>query len=268
MIKLPFWVFRGLYWYLDKLDKDHQLVFMNYGYSDPETKINLDREDEKNRYPIQLYHHMAEMADLKDRKIVEVGSGRGGGLAYVTRRFSPKYATGIDIEMSAVAFSNKNFRQENLEYVTGNAQSLPLPDESCDVVLNVESSHRYLSVSSFVTEVYRVLNPGGLFLFTDFRPPHQWPEMMSLLENKGFRVLVEKDITENVIRSLEKDTERRATLVKKYAPRILQKSILNFTGARGTSTYEYFQSRKFIYKSFLLQRNSTDDKPAPKVYEG
>jgi hypothetical protein len=58
---------------------------MNYGYSEPGVVIPLDERDEKNRYSVQLYHQMAEMTDLKNKDVVEVGSGRGGGLEYISR---------------------------------------------------------------------------------------------------------------------------------------------------------------------------------------
>jgi ubiquinone/menaquinone biosynthesis C-methylase UbiE len=257
MIKFPSWVFRGLYRLLDTLDKDQQLVFMNYGYTEPGKMIDLEGKDEINRYCIQLYHHIAEMVDLKDKKIVEIGSGRGGGLAYVSRNFNPLSSTGVDIEKSAVAFSNRMFGNERLQYIVGNAVKLPLADEFYDVVMNVESSHRYLSMSSFLGEVHRILKPEGYFLFTDFRSDHQWTDVNGLLKDARFEVLKETDITDNVIDALEKDSYRREKLVKSYAPIVLRNSILNFTGAKGTATYEHFLSRKFVYRSFLLQKDGT-----------
>jgi len=258
MIKYPSWVFRGLYWYLDKLDKGRQLVFMNYGYAEPGKIIDLEGNDEINRYPIQLYHHIAEMVDLKDKKIVEVGSGRGGGLAYVCRNFHPVSSTGVDLEKSAVAFSNRVFSNERLKYIVGNAVKLPLAAESCDIVLNVESSHRYLSMKAFLSEVHRILKPEGYFLFTDFRSDHQWPEVKGLLQGARFEVLKETDITDNVLEALEKDSERRGKLVKSYAPKVLYNSILNFSGVKGTATYEHFLNRKFVYRSFVLQKDGTE----------
>jgi hypothetical protein len=78
-----------------------------------------------------------------------------------------------------------------------------------------------------------------------------------LLKDTRFEVLKETDITDNVIDALEKDSYRREKLVKSYAPIVLRNSILNFTGAKGTATYEHFLSRKFVYRSFLLQKDGT-----------
>jgi ubiquinone/menaquinone biosynthesis C-methylase UbiE len=228
---------------------------MNYGYSEPGIQIQLDKQDEKNRYSVQLYHHMAELTDLKGKDLVEVGSGRGGGLAYISRKFRPATATGIDIEKSAVSFSNRFHESRNLSFIAGNALKLPLNDSSCDILLNVESSHRYSSMESFLKEVSRVLRPDGYFLFTDFRDHDKWTDLKVMLNHSGFRVITEKDISTNIIHSLEMDSDRRRALVKRYAPKILQKEILNFTGAMGTATYDYFSTGKFTYKSFKLKKN-------------
>ena len=235
---------------------------MNYGYSEPGIQIPLDKQDEINRYSVQLYHHMAELADMKDKDVVEVGSGRGGGLAYISRKFHPATATGIDIEKSAVSFSKNFHRHPKLSFITGNARKLPLKDNSCDILLNVESSHRYNSMESFLTEVQRVLRPEGYFLFTDFRDDYKWEDLKILLDQSGFKVIEERDITSFILHSLEMDSERRLSLVKSYAPRILQMEILNFTGARGTATYNCFSTGKFTYKSFKLKKNGS---PIPPV---
>jgi ubiquinone/menaquinone biosynthesis C-methylase UbiE len=239
---------------MNTLDKHHQVIFMNFGYSEPGEKIMLESEDEKNRYSLQLYHHLIKMVDLTDKDIVDVGSGRGGGLYYIARTCSASSMIGIDREKSFIDFSRKYFKHRNLYFIKGDAQKLPLKNNSCDILLNVESSHRYGSMEQFLTEVNRILRPGGYFLFADFRYPHEWPDIIELFNNSGLKVLSEKDITSNIMHSLDLDSERRTSLVKRYAPMIMQKGILNFTGAKGTETYNYFLARKYTYKSFKLQK--------------
>ncbi|MBW6501250.1 MAG: class I SAM-dependent methyltransferase [Bacteroidales bacterium] len=254
MVHFPPWVFRALYWYLNKLDKHNHVIFMNYGYSEPGTVVPLDKKDEVNRYSVQLYHHVAGMADLKNKDIVEVGCGRGGGLEYISRTFSPFSAIGIDLEKSAIRFSNKHHNCNNLSYIPGNAMSLPLADNSCDVILNVESSHRYRSMKCFINEVNRVLRTRGFFLFADFRLDHEWPGLIELFRNSDLNVIFGRDITQNILHSLNLDSDRRVSLIKRYVPVILQKGFLNFSGSKGTETYNYFLTRTFTYKSFALQK--------------
>jgi ubiquinone/menaquinone biosynthesis C-methylase UbiE len=250
----PVWLMRLLYWYIDKLDRHGHVIFMNYGYSDPRKIVALDTEDERNRYPVQLYHHLCEMINLNGKDIVEVGCGRGGGIAYVARKYSPSSMVGIDLGRDTIAFANKHHKHRNLSFMVGDAMNLPLENNCCDIVLNVESSHRYRSMECFITEVKRMLRPGGHLLLTDFRYDHEWPALIDLFKNSGLKILLEKDITENILHSLDLDTERRISLVNKYSPGITKKTVLNFSGTAGTETYSYFQTRIFTYKSFLLQK--------------
>jgi ubiquinone/menaquinone biosynthesis C-methylase UbiE len=251
----PVWLMRLLYWYIDKLDRHGHVIFMNYGYSDPRENVALDPEDEGNRYPVQLYHHLCGMINLNDKDIVEVGCGRGGGLAYIARKYSPSSMVGIDLGRNTVAFANKNHNYRNLSFIVGNAMNLPLDNNCCDIVLNVESSHRYRSMECFIAEVKRILRLGGHMLITDFRYDHEWPALIDLFKNSGLKILLEKDITSNIVHSLDSDSERRISLVNKYTPGIMKKTVLNFSGSSGTETYGYFQTRKFTYKSFLLQKS-------------
>jgi SAM-dependent methyltransferase len=254
MIDYPPFVFRALYWYLGKIDRHNQLITMNYGYANNGNAVRLAPEDELNRYPLQLYHHMAEKTVIRGRDLVEVGSGRGGGLAYVYRTFNPASVRGIDLEKTSVRFSNNQFGNGKLRFIHGDALSIPLADESCDVLLNVESSHRYRSMKIFLSEAYRILRNDGDFLYTDFRYDHEWPEVIRLIGESGFRIVSEEDITSNILESLDYDSERRQELIRKYAPRILWKGIKNFSGSAGSQTYKYFTDRKFIYKSFIIRK--------------
>ena len=91
------WLFRIWYWYISNIDKNAEVLFMNFGYSSPDQNVDLDPKDEPNRYSIQLYHQLATAVDLKDKSLLEIGSGRGGGLSYVASNFPLKSAMGVDL---------------------------------------------------------------------------------------------------------------------------------------------------------------------------
>ena len=64
---------------------DKEVIFLNYGFYPPEgNTVDLRPEDEPNRPAIQLYHHVASAADLKDKHVLEVSCGHGGGAALGT----------------------------------------------------------------------------------------------------------------------------------------------------------------------------------------
>ena len=114
---------------------------MNYGYKDEE-KLKLSKEDEPNRLFIQLYNMNIRDVDLKGKEVVEVGSGRGGGASWIAKTYDPRKLTGLDFSKDAVRLANKWYgSQANLSFKVGNAEALPLVDNSQDIIYNVESSH-------------------------------------------------------------------------------------------------------------------------------
>jgi ubiquinone/menaquinone biosynthesis C-methylase UbiE len=246
--------FRAAYWLVNLLDKQKEIHFMNFGFSDPKSTHDLDPTDEKNRYSIQLYKHLTDSVDLSDKDIVEIGSGRGGGLSYVARNCTAKSILGVDLDKNAVAFSNSHHNSENLSFRTGNAQQLPIADNSFDILLNVESSHRYPEMDRFLSEVNRILRKGGHFLFTDFRYDYEWKETDELFNTFKFNILNQEDITDRVVRALELNDRRNRELIKRLVPGFMQKVMLNFAGAIGSETYDYFLNRKYVYRSYVFQK--------------
>ena len=230
--------------------------FMNYGYASEDAAENptLQRDDEINRYCIQLYHHIASAVKLRGLKVLEVGSGRGGGADYIKRYLGPDQMIGVDFSDRAVRLCQHHYRVEGLKFVPGDAEHLPFDDDSFDAVVNVESSHCYGSMDAFLAQVRRVLKPGGHFLFADFRPREQIAEMDEQLEHSEMRPIRQKDITPNVIEALDADHERRVAHIRRGAPKWLGKLLQEFAGTKGAGIYKGFQTGAFIYKSFVLQK--------------
>jgi len=256
MTKIKEWLFRLWYWYISNVDKKAEVIFMNYGYYHPHQNVPLHKDDEVNRYSIQLYHLLASSIDLKDKSLLEIGCGRGGGLFYVARHFPIRSASGVDLNKRASKFSSEHYNIEGLRFMQGDAQKLSFENESFDVILNVESSHRYRDMQAFLGEVNRILRPGGHFLYTDFRYDHEMDDLHHQISNLGLNIVEKQNITPNVVNALEKDDQRRRSLVKKLAPKLLWKIALNFSGAIGSETYNQFASGKYEYFTYVLKKQN------------
>lgn len=247
-------MFKIWYWYVNKIDKNAEILFMNFGYSNGNQGISLDEPDELNRYPIQLYHHLVSTIKIKNKDVVEIGCGRGGGLFYITKNFSPASAKGVELNKKAVTFCNQHYSLNGLIFLHGDAQNLNLKNNSCDVVINVESSHRYSDIKAFLEEVSRILRPDGYFLFADFRYDYEMEDMRKELELCGMSVLKERFINKEVVAALKLDDHRKRILVKKLIPKFFYKMAQNFAGIIGSETYNRFVSHKYIYFSYVLKK--------------
>jgi ubiquinone/menaquinone biosynthesis C-methylase UbiE len=248
----PFW--EAWYWYISSLDKGGEVTFLNYGYADS-NKLELKKEDEDNRYSIQLYNHMADSISLEGLDIMEVGCGRGGGASYIARYLNSKSVKGIDLCKKSIDFCKEHYHIEGLSFYHGNALSLPFMDNSFHVVINVESSHRYSDMERFLGEVYRVLRPGGYFLFADLRDEELIESLKKQLDNCRLKTIKEELITANIIKALALANEKKIDLIERLVPRLLHGLTKEFAGTKKTALYKSFMKGKKEYLHYILRKD-------------
>jgi len=108
---------------------------------------------------------------LAARRVLDVGSGTGAELAWF-REVGARDANlvGIDLLPERVEAARKSY--PGLEFHAGNAERLPFPDSSFDVVVACTLFSSILDVgmaASVAGEIQRVMRPGGGLLWYDFR---------------------------------------------------------------------------------------------------
>jgi ubiquinone/menaquinone biosynthesis C-methylase UbiE len=249
-------IWKPIYEGLAKHLKISDWHFMNYGYA-PQTSeayLTLLPKDEINRFPIQLYHFLANKTQIHDKRILEVGSGRGGGASFISRYMKPVAMTGVDIARNAIKLSRQNHREKNLHFMQANAEKLPFAEQSFDVVINVESSHAYGSVPRFLAEVKRVLSSGGTLLLTDMRDRKGMSKLKEHLQLSGLKILSEENITNNVISAIEQEDSIKQERISKHVARWMQPAFSQFAGSKGSRIHQDLQSNALIYYSFVLQK--------------
>jgi ubiquinone/menaquinone biosynthesis C-methylase UbiE len=267
MIKLIIRAFKRFAWFkrlnakvtyelLAKRISAEDWQFMNYGYmpDNDEPPVFLPDDPKVQKYPMQMYHYLAARADLKGKYVLEVGSGRGGGAKYVAGTFQPASYVGMDIAQSAVDLSNKIHPLPNLRFIQGSAESIPLADNSIDVVLNVESCHAYGSVDKFLSEVKRVLKPGGYLLLVDFRDVKNMDLLRSQLRNTGMEWIEEKNIAPNVVRAMEAEDDVKKERIKSLFPEKWQNLFGEFAGVVGSRIHLNLKSGARLYYRFVLRK--------------
>jgi ubiquinone/menaquinone biosynthesis C-methylase UbiE len=244
-------------WY-QVMAKKYQLPdwnFMNYGYAELDgSELDLHDHQEKERYFIQLYHYVAAAVDLDGKKVLEIGSGRGGGASYVARVLYPEEMVGLDYSANAVDFSNKNNAGDNLSFVEGDAENLPFENESYDVVLNVESSHCYGDMQQFVHEVYRILKPGGYFSWADLRGAEEGLELPGIFKNAGFETKQEGTITPQVLHALDLIHDRKMDMIEENVPVFIQSAFKDFAGVKDSKIYNALKDGSAVYLRYVLQK--------------
>jgi ubiquinone/menaquinone biosynthesis C-methylase UbiE len=245
-------------WYegISVLDRQADMVFMNYGWAGAgETApLALLPEDEPNRYCIQLYHRVVGAIDLRGLDVLEVGCGRGGGAFYVKRYLEPRTLVGLDRTKRAIAFGTRHYDLPGLCFVRGDAETLEFADHTFDAVVNVESSHCYGAMDRFLAGVQRVLKPGGHFLYADHRDRKDVPTLRRQFREAGLVVVEEELLNPAILRALELDYTRKQSLIEAKVPRVLRPFFNQFAAMEGTeSVYEMLRRGDKQYMRLVLQ---------------
>ena len=106
------------------------------------------------------YNNILDLCDSKD--ILEVGVGSSIAKKEITN-LSKSY-TGIDISEKNISRLLKECESLNLSLYVDNAESMLFKDNSFDLVIALAMVY-YLDVEKFLSEVKRVLRPGGILFF-------------------------------------------------------------------------------------------------------
>ena len=246
------WMWKWWYQRLARAHKRADFRFMNYGYID-DKKLELLKEDEPNRLFIQLYNMNIRDIDLKGKEIAEIGCGRGGGASWIAKTYNPKKLVAFDFSKDAIELaSNWYSSQNNLFFKFGNAEDLPLEDNSKDVIYNVESSHCYGNVEAFVKEVHRSLRSGGNFCWTDFRDKETMEKLHDIFLDTGFEIVSKRDITKEVLDALDDINDSKVKGINESVPMGMKKSFETFAGVQGTPVYEAFKTGNLHYHRYLM----------------
>lgn len=116
------------------------------------------------RFQLEPYiHGFAKFEEGRGRDILEIGVGMGADHAE-WERVSPRSLHGIDLTPRAVGHTTTRLQCEGLfsELRVGDAEALPYPDNSFDIVYSWGVLHHSPNTPQAFAEVLRVLRPGGV----------------------------------------------------------------------------------------------------------
>jgi arsenite methyltransferase len=112
------------------------------------------------------------VADLREgERVLDLGSGGGIDVLLSARRVGPSgFAYGVDMTDDMLALARANAAKagaQNVEFLNGEIEALPLPDAAVDVVISNCVINLSTDKPTVLAEMFRVLAPGGRIGITD-----------------------------------------------------------------------------------------------------
>lgn len=126
----------------------------------------------RNRASVNLYRYILELTDVGSQdELLEIGPGRGMGAQLIHDVINPLRYQAIDFSHAQTVHTNNQIASQPRMFVTqAEAASIPFANSSYDAAISVEVLQHIEKPVDFFREAFRVLRPGGIFVFCSFFP--------------------------------------------------------------------------------------------------
>ncbi|MEA5569986.1 class I SAM-dependent methyltransferase [Calothrix sp. UHCC 0171] len=112
-----------------------------------------------------LHRYAMCLQFVTGKSVLDIAAGEGYGSALLAK--VAEFVVGVDIDSESVEYAKLKYSSyENLNFLVGSCESVPLADHSVDVVTSFETIEHHDKHEEMMQEIKRVLKPGGLLILS------------------------------------------------------------------------------------------------------
>jgi SAM-dependent methyltransferase len=242
------------------------LATFNVGLAPARASVADDPRYRNEATNIEVYASVADALEAgggigPGAGLLELGCGRGGGLAYLAERLGCR-AVGIDTSRVAVAFA----RRRGVSARCASSTRLTEADGSVDAAVAVEILLRFREADPTLAELRRVLKPGGRLVVADFKSGgirQARQQLTRLAAAHGFVVSAFTDRTANARAAMVADEPRRRAVYDRL-PSMVRRNMAETLLLAGTRRHaEWLDGRRCYFVGVLTAPAGPEPRQGP-----
>ncbi len=232
--------------------RKRKFMYLGYiGSSTTEIKI----ADSKDAHHISLYMKMLDMVpgiheNAKDIRVIEFGCGRGGGCYVLKNYYHIQNITAVDLSSANIKLASKFV--PNVKFISADAVEFNTEDKF-DLVLNLESSHRYSSRLAFFKKIASMMNEDSWFVFGDLIRKHELEKVEKMFQESRLKIIKTETANDEVVKSINQNSPKQYPLVTMF-PFLFPKRIHSFFVTIHSRAYSKLKSKDTFYNLYLLKK--------------
>ncbi len=122
---------------------------------------------------------IAVMSKGNPKTILDIATGTADLAIEAAKKLNPEHVTGMDISKEMLIIGSKKVKKRKLDHIItleiGDSENLKYKDNSYDVVSSSFGVRNFANLKKGLTEMHRVLRPGGQIVILEFSRPKRFP---------------------------------------------------------------------------------------------
>lgn len=119
------------------------------------------------------------LRDLEPKNVLDVATGTGDVIIEIEKQLSPNRMVGLDISPGMLELGTKKIRSlhfaQKVEMVVGDSENMKFADNTFDAITVAFGVRNFEDLNKGLTEMNRVLRPGGRVMVLEFSHPKSFP---------------------------------------------------------------------------------------------